>query len=38
VSLSTAAPSIPEMMQGMEALGHQPMRLPDEIQTQRQSI
>lgn len=38
VSLSTAAPSIPEMMQGMEALGHQQMRLPGEVQAQRQSI
>jgi hypothetical protein len=38
VSLSAAAPSIAEMMQSMETLSHQQMRLPDEIQTQRQSI
>ena len=38
VSLSTAVPSIPEMMQGMEALSHQQTRLPDELQAQRQSI
>lgn len=38
VSLSTAAPSMAEMMQGMETFGHQQMRLPDEIQRQRQSI
>lgn len=37
VSLSTAAPSMSEMMQNMEALGHRQAQLP-EFQAQRQSI
>jgi hypothetical protein len=38
ISLSTAAPSMAEMMQNMEAHAHRQMRLPDEVQAQRHSL